>query len=834
MKKFLLIPIWAMLLCPTALTAQESPSPSQSADQSADQTPGPVSSEVEQTVVDRLTDQIRRFPQEKIYIHTDKPYYSAGDTLWFKAYLVHATLHAPMHYSRYIYTEIINDRDQVVCREKVRPENDMYYCQIPLKAEFVPGHYKIRAYTHYMRNLPEDYFFSREFYIGNAIKSESDADEAREEHLSRPKTRREEKRKTEHDASFAVQFFPEGGHLIAGATQNIAFKALADDGLSCEVHGRILDDEDHEITALSSTWLGMGAVGIVAESGRRYRAVCENEMGEEYVTELPVATDSTYSLSAKLRNEVLRASVISPGNEPLRETLHLLVALRGLPLWTAAFPSDDPQIALPTGSLPGGVLQVMLYNDRYEVLAERLVFHHAPQHPAVAVDFDKPAYGRRERVNATIRVTDAQGNPLKGDFSLTVTDDRYIRLDSTASDIESYLLLESDLRGNIEQPGAYFHPADRKAETRLDLLMLTQGWRRYDLPSVMKGQPQALDKYELEVGATLCGRLQTYPIRRAVPNANISIFNSSNGYADAVSTDNSGRFCFQGFEFADSTTFFVQAAKKEGQILELSVKAPDYPDVSLPVILPREDIMDQTMLQFLNKSRERYYYENGSIIINLEAAVVTAKAVNKVREDRGAMYMDPSYSFDEAALEDMAGLTILDILLQAPGVTLNSSGDGVQIRGGTPAVYVDNMPMSMSDLSTISVFDVELIDILKDPTQTMLYQGGSNGVIVIYLKRGQRNQEVELGSHQKRVGYMGYTSPKEFYQPIYSVEKNRLNPTPDLRNTIYWKPDNRLDTEGSALVRFYTSDEKTTYTLTVEGLGANGEIIRASRTIKRQ
>jgi len=795
-----------------------------------------VPSDIESSVIERLTDEIRQFPQEKVYLQTDKPYYSAGDTLWFKAYLVHSALHSPMHYSRYIYTEIINDLSQVVFRERVRPENDMYYCQIPLKAEFTPGHYRLRAYTNYMRNLPEDYFFSKEIYIGNAIKSESEDNGGGFEGLQfeQGSHANDVNRRANSNAAFEVQFLPEGGNLISGITQTVAFKALAKDGLSCTVHGTLVDNDGNEVTTFSSSWLGMGTIGLYAQAGKTYKAICENELGEECTVDLPLPTDATYSIAANLRNDMLRVSVLVPDGKPLEDSLYLLLALRGVPLITTPVPMTTPQVAIPTDRIPGGVMQLVLFNSHGEALSERLIFNPLHSHPNVSVTFDKSKYAKRERVNAKLHVTDADGNPLKGDLSLTVTDDRYIRNDSDALTIESYMLLASDLRGNIEKPGAYFH-GDRSSSLHLDLLMLTQGWRRYDLPAIMRGERQKFDTYELEVGSSICGRLQTYPIRRAVPGVNISVFNSQNGYVNAINTDNTGRFCFEGFEFADSSTFFVQAAKKEGQILELTLKSPDFPSVGNSVIIPREDVVDQTMISFLNKSREKYYYENGNMIINLDAAVVTAKAVDNLRQDRGAMYTDPSYSFDETALQDMQGMDIIDILLQVPGVTLDATGEGVLIRNATPAVYVDNLQYSMSDLKSISVFDVELIDVLKDPTQTMLYQGGNNGVIVIYLKRGKKNnQDVELGSHQKRFNYLGYTTAREFYQPIYSVEKIRLDPTPDLRSTIYWKPDIVLDENGDAEVRFYTSDEKSTYSVIIEGMGVNGEIVRAVKKISRQ
>ncbi len=789
---------------------------------------------IKETVTERMLRQVSDFPEEKVYLQTDKPYYSAGDTIWFKAYLVHAALHKELNYSRYIYVELINDDNALIKRIKVRPEDGMFYCQMPISAEIASGQYSLRAYTYNMQNLPEDYFFRKQIYIGNLIKS-SQSEGSGEDYGAASVGNARRESASGSDAGYGVQFFPEGGHLIAGALQTVGFKAVQRDGWSTEIHGRIVDDLGNETAQFSSTHKGMGSFAFMAEKGRRYHAVCEDYLGEELSVDLPAPCDSAYALSAIPRGNFLRIGVTTPDNAPLPAPMHLIVHVRGIPLLKASFLPERPMLDVPLDNLPAGVIQFLLIDDAGQLLSERLHFVRKESQAQVSIDFAKPVYGRRERVYGKMSVRDAQGNPLSGHFSVSVTDDNSVRLDSAGQTIESYLLLTSDLRGNIEDPGAYFLPGNLQSEQQLNLLMLTQGWRRYDMPKVIAGQGDPLDRFEWEAGSVLCGRLQTYPFRRAIPNNNISIFNSMNGYINAVITDSRGRFCIEGFEFPDSSSFFIQADKKQTtSIMELVIEQQTYPAITQSTLPAKDDLSDAVLQRFLHNSRDRYYYDNGAMVINLGEVSVEGKRSDNIRKERSAGYTFPSYTFEPEDIEDMAGLTLLDILIQAPGVTLNANGDGVLIRNATPLIVLDGVPAQMSDLSTIQPFDVEMIDILKDPTQTMIFQGGGNGVICIYLKRGQRNEEKELGSHQKVVPYLGYTSPKTFYQPIYSVDRIRNSTQPDLRTTMLWVPNLKTDGSGEAELRFYTGDTRTSYSLVLEGITESGQLVHYRTEIQQK
>ena len=86
--------------------------------------------------------QLKTFPQEKIYIHTDKPYYISGEKIWFRAHLVDAVTHIPVPVSRHVYVELINPLDSIVCRLKIRKnDNDVYSGIIPIPDDLPEGDY---------------------------------------------------------------------------------------------------------------------------------------------------------------------------------------------------------------------------------------------------------------------------------------------------------------------------------------------------------------------------------------------------------------------------------------------------------------------------------------------------------------------------------------------------------------------------------------------------------------------------------------------------------------------------------------------------------------------
>lgn len=122
-----------------------------------------------QRVVQRFRTLNSQYPQEKVYLHHDKSFYAAGDDIWFRAYLVNATTHVPNRLSRLLYVELLNQNDTILYKEKiVRQQETEFIGDIHLPDTLRPGYYRVRAYTNFMRNAGDDFFFNERIYVGNS------------------------------------------------------------------------------------------------------------------------------------------------------------------------------------------------------------------------------------------------------------------------------------------------------------------------------------------------------------------------------------------------------------------------------------------------------------------------------------------------------------------------------------------------------------------------------------------------------------------------------------------------------------------------------------------
>lgn len=802
-----------------------------------DASQAPAIPQVNRTAITRLTNQLKSFPEEKIYLQLDKPYFSAGERLWFRAYMAHSALHTALFFSRYIYVELLNAHNDVIVRKKIRPTEDgLFFGQIDLKPELAEGWYSIRAYTNFMRNIDEAFFFRRMVYIGNRLQGLSGVavNERTSSNMGNSALKSSDKEK----ANFDVQFFPEGGHLIAGNMQLVGFKAIGANGLGTDVTGRILDNTNNEVTAFRSTHLGMGKIMLMPEAGKTYTAVCENNMGQKLSIRLPEVSTSNFALCVQQTPTIMNITVLTPEQAQRTDTLYLIGNLRGLPIFQTTILPESPGYTFSKIGMNSGVTQILLMNTKGEVISERMVFVNGNDDVKVNVALDKTNYQKRDAVHASLILKDSKGNPFEGNFSVSVTDDNDVKIDSSETTIKSYMLLQSDLKGTIENPNAYFRPENKNAASELDILMLTQGWKRYDSKAVIAGNYAKCDTYEVERGPIINGKVQNFPARRGISGVNVSMYFLKRMHFDGATTDNTGRFEFLCPEFPDSTGIRIDAAKKPGQFLELVIYPDTFPTCNVTCVFPDNLKQNAQMKTFLKKSQDKYRMENGMMSVQLDKVEVVAKKTDKykkIREERGSMYSDPSYTVGEETLS--TATTILDVLMMTPGVTLNATADGVLIRNAVPLIMVDNMEWAMNELNYLNVSEVKMIDILKDPSQTAMFGGkGGNGVICIYLKRGNEraDEPVVLGRNQTEIMPLGYSLPAEFYVPKYQVESNKQNPMPDLRSTIYWKPNLKTSATGEADIFFFTADGSGTYTITAEGMSPTGEIIRYQGKMNRK
>ncbi|MDB5013914.1 MAG: hypothetical protein JWQ25_2116, partial [Daejeonella sp.] len=111
------------------------------------------------------------YPQEKVHIHLDKPYYAIGDNIWFKAYVVNAEKNQLSNLSKILYVELINEKDSVKQSVMLDLKAGLAWGDFMLTDSLREGNYRIRAYTTWMRNFGNEYYFDKTISIGNSVSN---------------------------------------------------------------------------------------------------------------------------------------------------------------------------------------------------------------------------------------------------------------------------------------------------------------------------------------------------------------------------------------------------------------------------------------------------------------------------------------------------------------------------------------------------------------------------------------------------------------------------------------------------------------------------------------
>ena len=626
--------------------------------------------------------QIERYPQEKLHLHTDKDSYIAGDTIWLRAHCADAATHRPVAASRYVYVELRDDRGSLVRRIKLLSRDSVYSGYLPTQSLERFGDYSLTAYTLYMRNQGPDYFFKKPLTIWPYRES-------------RRAQRNTSVRKV---SDFDVSFFPEGGYLIDGYDCCVAFKALGDDGGSVEVAGVVKNDRDEVVDTLRTLHGGMGCLRFTAHTGERYYAECTMAGGKTERFDLPASRNTACVLKILQTEE--NFTVLPISGRPLPKGLKLLVHCRGNICYHKPWNYDYASLIFRRSDLPGGILQILLLDKAGNALSERLVFNRGEELATTDMQV-RGSLKQRTKVTLAVTATDPDGRPAAGDFSIAVTD-RAAVPSATSGSIYSTLLLTSELRGTIETPDWYFEGRDAARVAALDALLLTQGWRRYDVPELMKKE-YVEPQYPLEVGQEITGRisksglwnrkkkLSRYEMRMIVPSLH---------YVTKCAVDDTGAFALNGFDFPDSTLYVLRPAAVRGSMPEATVKVArdSFPEVGT---LPRVPAQEQKKPYL---AQARYYIEQRGQTDMRNILIDTVYVTHHKRlESTRPEHRLAARTWTAEQIKEAGAGTILDFIARMPGMSV--VGRQVSYRGYRPGFMVDGrLEETVGEMNPVRAF----------------------------------------------------------------------------------------------------------------------------------
>lgn len=867
------------------------------------------------TVVERVQKYFGVYPVEKVHLHFDKPYYAVGDTLWFKAYLNRNLFeYSP---SKIVYVEMLTSKDSLIQTLRVPLEENSGRGQLVLDPQFIAqDNYRFRAYTKWMSNFDNAYFYNKIVPVGDAInkklgaviefapegnaktkatiqfrdrqgnllgrrkltweaidgwdpfsKGKAETDDMgrvtisltikEKEHLENGRLNvKIEGDKLEPDlvGSYSlrnalwdadVQFFPEGGDLLAGLTKKLGFKAVSSTGKGIKVTGKIIDSKKKEVATFEDLVFGMGAIDFLPVQGERYKAVVSFENGEQRTYELPeVKTEGINVILHQTDTASLQVGLVANeafyeknANQPFyvigQSNGHLVYAAQ------ATLKNSSILVHLPKDQLPNGIIQITLMQADGKLLSERLLFNQSQPTLDIAVQTDKSTYAQKEAVQLSLHVPGVDS--VKSTYSISVIDAVKVPYnDDQELGILSNYLLTSDLKGYVEQPNYYFNPENEHRKEALDILLITQGFRRFSYTDLLQEKfPQV--QFMPEQGITLSGTLRLNT-GHPQPNGGLLLSIPSRNLRKDTYTDRQGRFSFENLVFPDSSKVTINARGNDNfRSLVINMDQTYFPGIDKrnPYSGDHMQNIDQAMKTYLDNSKDEY--RTSILIDEVQVTGVQRKMVTSKEFSSLSGLSMPEHRIEG---ERLSGCNVLTMCLTTmlTGITYDNQTLKYYItrsynQGGRVPVqfFLDGMPIDESGLNGIVPSEIEAIEVfLRDELGTVsrIYQ--NDGVVSIMTKKkNQSNQPrmslAEIESLLPKTNIidmvpLGYVKERQFYSPKYNTPESKN--TNDYRTTIYWNPDVVLDATGRVTLNYYNGDGNGEYKVVVEGQDAYGTMGR--------
>ena len=811
--------------------------------------------------------------EEKLWLHLDKPYYGSGDTIWFRAYLTDATTLHSDTLSNFIYVNLFDRRNKLIAAKKIKRDSIGFANNLCLADTLPAGEYTLQAHTGWMLNFRSSEFFQKNIFIGRTVSEirtdvtypdkgmmairffdnfgtpfsgcgvtfvlygrngkrlssgQQSTSPSGALFIALPgdstlngtyvETRLKLGNGTIYKRtffpepqtiSFDIQFLPEGGHLVSGTPQIIAFKAEGSDGYPVDVSGSVLNHAGDTAARFSSEHEGMGTFLLTPQPGETYRAISSCDTLSVF-TSLPTVQAEACALTATQTGNNLRYRIL--GTVPAGSML--IAHTRGSCHFVHPVTPNNPEGLIKTDSLPEGILHLLLADSTGHPRTERLVYLSRPKEQWQATT-DKSVYGTREKVTVNLAL-EQEGKPLSGDFSVSVTDAHTVKTDSLAENIRSYLLLTSDLKGYIHNPGYYFLDDSPARRHYLDLVMLTHGWRRFNTENLFHSEPFT-PKHYFEHGQYITGHVKTLGNKIAkLAQVDAFAINQHNVIGSAVA-DSAGYFTMEGLDFQDTTVFLISSKNKKGRVpYNVSIDTL-YPR---PVFKPLYPFLSPQQRQLRNNDLQRYLAsfpkinDDELVEYELEGVTVTARNPNRPRMSvNGNLY-------DTTNLVKFKQVPLLQYVSFLPKVMRSGNQLLGRVVGGgwiPIGLTVNRMNYSNIDyLRDFTVGDVEYINVVI-PLR-----------VEIYLKPGA-GIKPDFSIYKT----IGYSENAEFYHPIYDTPEKVNDKTPDHRTTLYWNPYVKFGPDGKSKIEFYSGDsDNSQYEITIEGVTSNGSICQHQQKIQ--
>ena len=779
----------------------------------------------------------QQFPTEKIYLHTDRDRYQLHDTVWFKAYLSQDYL--PDTLSTVLYVELISSDGRKWGQQVLPVIFGTSYGQFELPDSCKPGEYLIRAWTPLMLNGSSSRIYEKYFRIDKPIR-------AGEIHTLPTVNAGTNAVNEEPGIStlVAIQFFPEGGNLIGGVVNNVAFQIKNESGTSIDGTGILYEENGKELFSIGTVQQGRGIFEWTPERGKKYFVKLS---GSSRKFSLPEIQQDGLAMTLIPHPQGWFFELRAGSENPLFRPAYMVGQMQQEIVFQTALSGNKKgwQGLLNTTHLHSGILRVTIFNTDHMPLAERLCFvDNGEYKTAVNLQMDSLSFVPHALNQWKLQLADT----IRGSLSVSITDATQESAASAKDNIISTMLLSASVASKLSESAWYFQTTKDSSISGLDLLMMTDGWTRFNWETIGK-ELQNGNQFQDPGFITLEGTVLLKGTRKPFANKDLFVIMGAMGRGQNLfltKTDDKGKFKLDSMLFSGNVRFyFMEPRGKKSQYIEVQMKQDTISIAAAP--LPVSWLTSLALSDIPNSGYDvdAISKEEGTLLegITVEAHRKSPEQIVDERYSSGLFSGFATRSFDLVSEEQLiTEPTIFDYLIaRVPGLSFTANGPDYVLyyRQGPSASSLGPIPMTVflneveTDPSVIAAIppnDIALVKIFN--TFVGAFGNGAGGAMAIYTKKGADMSKA--AARGAIITYRGFSIRKEFQSPDYKALQG-IFVKADRRKTLEWRPNIFVNHVNPSIpVRFYNNDGAKAFRIRVEGMTSEGKLISFDQLIRSE
>lgn len=743
------------------------------------------------TLAKKMREYKLQKPQVKVFLFFSQNIYAPGDTAYFSAHFLSEDMD-PIGGRQIVRLDLMDQSGRLVLFQNIAVKDGKGFNQVAIPKGLKAGVYQWVAYSDWMKNFSPEYFFRQEFLLvekNNLIPI---------------------KKNDEIDFTF----YPEGGVFVSSILNKVVVRSNLEEGSIA----KIVNQSGSKVGEVQINKNGFGYFNFTPSATDSYYAELQH-LGRKVRVNLPSGSPQGVSIIMSAIQDLVKVDIRTPPESAYKNAdLWLVIAARSEIYFSAPVRFDDRELVtvqFPLKELPPGICYATIFSEQGEVLAERMFMRYPPE-INTTITKSQITYTTRSTVDLKVSLKDSSGNPVSGEFAISIFDKRFLSNQLEGPQIDQYLYLNSEIL-DLSLKNGYL------AE-ELDLLLITQKNKRLDWNAIMKERPELTHTFKRLIQYS--GRVVNKGNGQPIPEAHLGAYLQKNlmGYEAVSRQDGSFDLVFL-FDFWNEDEIFYTVETKSGSGLDARVlwKTDSSSGRLLAPMIENEGVSNYA--DFMNRKKlvdASYNFYNNSD--NL-AKTSQSENLNYDFEDE-LTGVDYSVKVDDyvifPTMEELIREVVPSLLhrrIKGNSVVRVVLPDGA-IPKEDPLYIIDGI-MTKNTSYFLQLKPAEIITIKVVRTINKLNRFGTMGRSGIVLVQTKGIDHKKLKSENTMLGVKGINKPMIFRIPSHSVSSDQR--IPDFRSTLYWNPSVATNSKGEGLINFSASDDVGTFLIRIQGITSDGQ-----------